>query len=121
MSPCSWRVMGWLPGFGGNVHYTFQRQAAFAHVDEFVHMPCLPTVPAKRMAAHRSPRLFAAVANGVLSLRRTERRRRAVINSSPHRWQSRLQPGRRVASPYVYASTALEVNAHICRGQSVSR
>jgi hypothetical protein len=42
----------------GKVHHTFHRQAVFVHVDEFVHMPCLPTVPAMRVVAYRSPRFI---------------------------------------------------------------
>ena len=43
--------------------------------------------------------------------------RRAVIKSSPHRWQSRLRPSRQAAKPYVYASATLCVNARFCRRQ----
>ncbi len=44
----------------------------------------------------------------------------AVIKSSPHHWQYRLNPWRAGGWPYVYASPALGVNARICRLQSAS-
>jgi hypothetical protein len=47
--------------------------------------------------------------------------RRAVINSSPHRWLSRPRPSRQAARPYVYASPALGVTARFCRIQRASR
>ena len=41
--------------------------------------------------------------------------RRAVIKSSSHYWQSRLQPSRHAAGPVYLCSAALDANARSCR------